>query len=282
MAESIKQIHSEIQEIAHNNRRDKVDQWLSPSDPSSNYNKALSARYQDSGRWFLQSDSYSTWKTEPSSFLWLHGIPGCGKTVLSSTIIEDLKRSKTETNYQPILYFYFDFTDINKQSLDNAIRSLISQLYKEKENVRKRLDILYSSSDDGRQQPTIESLCALFQSMVQEAGEVWVVLDALDECQKRNDYPAGGLLAWIESLRDSHMNIHLLITSRPEQDIEEAIAKIAWKEEIIPLQSDLIQDDIRRYIEERVRHSNGLSRWHKRLDIQRNIKDTLIEKANGM
>lgn len=31
--------------------------------------------------------------------------------------------------------------------------------------------------------------------MVQQAGEVWIILDALDECQTRKGYSAEGLLS---------------------------------------------------------------------------------------
>lgn len=78
------------------------------------------------------------------------------------------------------------------------------------------------------------------------------------------------------------MNVHLLVTSRPEQDIKETIDMWARKEDIIPLQSDLIGEDIRAYIEARVRDSEGLKRWKARLAIQEEIEATLIEKANGM
>jgi DNA replication protein DnaC len=64
--------------------------WLLPADPSTNFNRALGQRHHGSGQWFLEGKAYSAWKKEDNSFLWLYGIPGCGKTILSSIIIEDL------------------------------------------------------------------------------------------------------------------------------------------------------------------------------------------------
>ena len=57
----------------------KIREWLSPPDPSLNYDKALEQRQADTGLWFLESPDYSKWKIDPASFLWLYGIPGCGK-----------------------------------------------------------------------------------------------------------------------------------------------------------------------------------------------------------
>ena len=155
--------------------------WLSPPDPSVNLNKALEQHHPGSGQWFLGGSVYSAWKMERNSFLCLYGIPGCGKTILSSAVIEDLHKS--EASLQNVLYFYFDFTNIQKQFLKNAIRSLAYQLYSKRKNVRHYLDSLYSSCEGGKQQPLNDSLRTSFHNMIEQAGEVWIVLDALDECQ---------------------------------------------------------------------------------------------------
>ncbi|KAF2811530.1 HET-domain-containing protein [Mytilinidion resinicola] len=71
-------------------RLGKIRQWLSPPDPSLNYEKALKQRQADTGLWFLESDEFAKWKIDTGSFLWLHGIPGCGKTILSSIILQNV------------------------------------------------------------------------------------------------------------------------------------------------------------------------------------------------
>ncbi|ORY56389.1 uncharacterized protein BCR38DRAFT_505334 [Pseudomassariella vexata] len=259
---------------------EKLRNWLSPPDLSTNYNKALEQRNPGSGQWFLQIEAYKAWKREPNFFLWLNGIPGCGKTVLSSTVFENLE--KIEACSQNLLYFYFDFTNTEKHSFEKLICSLIHQLYYKSEKVRRYLDSPNSSFDNGRRRPSIDLLSTTLQNMLQQAGEVWIVLDALDECKTRKYYPTGGLLPWIRNLRDLQTNIHLLITSRPEQDIKETVEKLARNKDIISLQSDLIEDDICGYIRARVKQSEGLSRWHERPDMQSKIEATLVEKANGM
>lgn len=118
--------------------------------------------------------------------------------------------------------------------------------------------------------------------MIQQAGEVWVILDALDECRTLNEHRPWGLLPWIQRFQDSQMNCHILITSRPEQDIESAIKSRAREQDIIPIHSDLIEGDIRSYVHTRVKEHKGLNRWQSRPDIQTEIETTLIGKANGM
>jgi Cdc6-like AAA superfamily ATPase len=270
-----------MKEVVFTQKHGEIYRWLSPLDPSTNFNKALQQRQEGTGLWLLQSSPFTKWHSQQNSFLWLHGIPGCGKTILSSTIIKHLVDTHPD---QPLLYFYFDFTDAGKQTLDNLIRSLISQLYHKCKDTQKLLDSLFSSCDNGRRQPTCELLCKVFLQMINQAQEIYIVLDALDECRTRKGSLSEGLLAWIRSLSDlEQRNIHLLVTSRPEHDIEVVLRKRAQSDkDIVPIQSDLIEDDIRSYVHTRVRTGEGLKRWRSRTDVLDEIQRVLMEKAQGM
>jgi hypothetical protein len=185
---------------------------------------------------------------------------------------------------QLLLYFYFDFTDAGKQTLDNVIRSLISQLYHKRKDIQKLLNSLFSFCDKGLRQPTCESLCKVFLQMINQAQEIYIVLDALDECRTRKGPLSEGLLAWIQTLSDLEQgNVHLLMTSRPEHDIESVLRNLAQSEEnIVPIQSDLVHDDIRSYVHTRVRKGTGLKRWQSRPDVLNEIETQLMKKVNGM
>jgi Cdc6-like AAA superfamily ATPase len=279
--DNVHAISQDIKEVAFMQKHGEIYRWLSPSDPSTNFNKALQQRQEGTGLWLLESSPFTKWHSQQNSFLWLHGIPGCGKTILSSTIIKHLVDTHPD---QLLLYFYFDFTDAGKQTLDNAIRSLISQLYHKRKDTQKLLDSLFSSCDNGRSQPTCESLCKVFLQMINQTEEIYIILDALDECRTRKGPLSEGLLAWIQSLSDlKQRNVHLLVTSRPEHDIELVLRKLAEDEErIVPIQSDLIEKDIRRYVCTRVREGKGLERWQSRPDVLNEIEVQLMKKANGM
>jgi hypothetical protein len=54
--------------------RQKIYQWLSSPDPSSNHNAACKKRQPTTGAWFVRSDQFEEWKMGSNSFLWLHGI----------------------------------------------------------------------------------------------------------------------------------------------------------------------------------------------------------------
>ncbi|KAI0192278.1 hypothetical protein EV127DRAFT_468867 [Xylaria flabelliformis] len=278
--EDVKEVKTEIGGLRAETHFDHINKWLLPPDPSTNLNDALKLRHQGSGEWFLHHPAYSDWKCAGNSFLWLYGIPGCGKTILSAAIIADLATGELN---QCLLYFHFDFSDTRKQSFDMMLRSLLWQLYYNNTDVRSRLDSLYLFCCKRSQQPSLELLQAAFLDMIKKVQEVWIILDALDECPTRTEYPTGGLLSWIQNLHSSQVNTHLIITSRPEQDIEASIKSMARIQDIIPIQTDLVQEDIGAYVRARVREHGTLSeRWCGRSDIQDMIENTLKERANGI
>jgi hypothetical protein len=97
-------------------------------DPFTNHENALSKHELGTGSWFIESADFISWTTNPNSTLWIHGIPGAGKTILSSTIIENIKALRATKPSHKYIYFYFDFHDHHKQTVTGLLRSLIAQL----------------------------------------------------------------------------------------------------------------------------------------------------------
>lgn len=118
--------------------------------------------------------------------------------------------------------------------------------------------------------------------MIEQVKEAWIVLDALDECSTRKGGSTEGLISWISDIVNSEQrNIHLLVTSRQEQDILAEFDEWVDKSRVLVL-SELISSDIRSYVHTKVREGSGLKRWQSRQDVQDEIQGTLVTKANGM
>ena len=60
------------QRFTGNQLRQDLAKWLSPADPSVNFNTADQARHEGTAEWFIRSSGFKSWK-ESSSFLWIHG-----------------------------------------------------------------------------------------------------------------------------------------------------------------------------------------------------------------
>ncbi|KAH0277552.1 Pfs, NACHT and ankyrin domain protein, partial [Aureobasidium melanogenum] len=249
----------------------RVKDWLRPPDASINLVNASKLRHSDTGRWFLESSRYRWFKGTSGASLWLRGIPGCGKTVLSSTIIKDLQLNNQITG-TPMIYFFFSFSDEIKQTLDYMLRSLIYQLIGWDKSTRANLLKLFESSRDGREQPQTIQLVEIFNQMVSGSQDLIIVLDALDESKDRRD-----LLRWITS--SANQTCKFILTSRPERDIEECFVPWLSPNSTISLESDLVGDDIEAYVHYRLKEEAHLSRWKS---MHEEIVSTLVDKAAGM
>jgi hypothetical protein len=202
--------------------------WLKTSDPSTNHTSARRKHEPTTGTWFLQSTPFKTWKSAPKSLLWLHGIPGAGKTVLCSTIIEDVMN--LSGSRRQFVYFYFDFNDPQKKTVNGMLCSLILQLCvaPKREHLPPEVKELFSHCQEGNRQPNFESLRKTFSALTSSSSQTCIVMDALDECSELDL-----LIDFITQIFETSKHVNLLVTSRKEQVLVEGL------ERVMPVQIDL-------------------------------------------
>ncbi|EXF74490.1 pfs domain-containing protein [Colletotrichum fioriniae PJ7] len=280
---TMKDTHREVQELSAGDRFDKLRSWLSAPDPSIDQNKATNLHHSGTCQWFLESPKYLQWKTESRSAMWLHGLPGCGKTILSSRIITDLQHSGLVC-----LYFYFTFTDAKKQSMDMAVRSLMCQLYCQSKPAEVYLNSVFDSRANNLAQPDTNCLCSWFEAMVKETGEVWIVLDALDEwdtnheCQEGQALKNKGLLPWIKTILKSwESNFHIIFTSRDEKNIRKALEAIPENMQI-SVRNKHVDADIQSFIQTTIATWDDLCEWKDDQTSRQKVEKHLISHADGM
>ncbi|KAH7069938.1 hypothetical protein BKA63DRAFT_569533 [Paraphoma chrysanthemicola] len=253
---------------------DRVCSSLSAPDPSTNYQKALKQRQADTGLWLLQSVLFEDWKKRAASRLWLYGIPGCGKTILSSTIVENLLQH-CQDDLMVIVYFYFDFNDARKQDPELMLRSLLCQLLQHSATVPKGVDALLSN---GQRQPSAHALLEAIHQAAQEFTQIYIVLDALDECTQRKE-----LMDVLETVAKWQLaNVHLLMTSRKERDIESSLEIYVEDKDAVCLERDVVDKDIQLYVQQRLRDEKSLSKWNQDAIVRQEIEHALMRGARGM
>ncbi|EMD34303.1 hypothetical protein CERSUDRAFT_125486, partial [Gelatoporia subvermispora B] len=115
-----------VKELEDDNVARKHRSWLSPPDPSVNHNLALRSCSDGTGAWFTDGEVMGEWKTT-SSLLWIHGIPGSGKTILCTAIIEDIRRLCLIQQNCTLTYFYCDFQNAAKQNARGFLAHLLIQ-----------------------------------------------------------------------------------------------------------------------------------------------------------
>ncbi|SPO06915.1 uncharacterized protein DNG_09609 [Cephalotrichum gorgonifer] len=252
-----------------------IERWLDPPNTSTNINKARDLRHEGTGTWLLTSSVFDDWKAGRRPHLWLHALAGCGKTVLTATILENLEQSGTHTT----LAFFFDFSDVRKQTLDSLLRSLAFQLYPLGGEAARRLDHLFGSHDDGRKQPSTAALLDCVKSMIRVHDKVTIVLDALDECTTRRE-----LISWIRSFTTGSTfgNAQLIVTARPEQEFQREIPRYFGEESCLLLDKQAINADIRSYVTAQLAQLPGFVDLRLSQGLLERIRNKVGDGADGM
>jgi hypothetical protein len=252
----------------------KLHRWLSPPDPSTNANSARKLRHEGTGAWLLESRAFREWRSGSRRHLWLHGLSGCGKTVLSATVLDHLQASE-----HIVLNFFFDFNDAAKQTTDGMLRSLAYQLCRRNAQSDAHLQSLFQSCQDGRNQPTTSALLGVVRKMLGNYKSVYVVLDVLDESTTRPE-----LLRCLEDIisMPDLTHIQLLCTGRPEVEFVKDIPALIGEDSCVQLDRDAINTDIDTYVAERLDRSPRFTRWARYPKVLEQIRTTIGSKSDGM
>jgi hypothetical protein len=233
-------------------RRVEIAQWLSPPDPFSNHNAAVDNRRPDTGRWLLDSAELVEWRESEDSLLWLHGFAGCGKTILTSTAIENTRDYCKSRSDCAIALFYFDFSDVTKQKVYEMLCSLICQLYSQTTIEIPALEFLYERCSRIHKLG-VQDLLGVLRESISNFSNTFIILDALDESINREV-----LLPILEKIsRWGLKQLHMLITSRREPDIEQILDPLVTNS--ICIQNKLVDADIQLYIRDRLKKDAKLS-----------------------
>ena len=134
------------------------------------------------------------------------------------------------------------------------------------EDVRK----LYDSHKRSDTRPHDAELSERLGSIVSLFSRVYIVVDALDECDESNK-TRSSLLAHLRNL-DTH--VQLLFTSRP---LEETLP------DAVQFEVTAQEDDMRRYLGAQIKKESGLAKLcNDNRGLQEEILDKIIAKAGGM
>jgi hypothetical protein len=175
-------------------------------------------------------------------------------------------------------YFYFDFNDAQKQDPKLMLRSLLCQLVQRLVIIPKGVEALFSSCENGRREPPLHALLEVIRQAAREFTQVYLVLDALDECTQRSE-----LMDVLEKVAGWQLNnLHLLMTSRKERDIESSLEDYIEEEDTLCLQRDIVDKDIQLYVQQRLSRDKSLAKWNKDLAVRQEIEAALMRGARGM
>ena len=251
--------------------------WLAPQKYENDHYKedledARSLRYPGTCRWIEVRSEYENWirssSSSDQSLLWISAIPGAGKTVLASYLIDSIAQ-KNSNSAKNIFYFFFKTTDMDKNNPMAATKALVHQLLLCDDQERFFKKLQYSMETAAHPSAInfkpIWSLFCHYCSMLRDAT---IILDALDECTNIL-YLLPGLL----ELAEKH-KIRMVFTSRREPELVQKLAAVP----VLDMGPDDVADDIDAFVEYEVSQRAVLSD----LRVRPRILGILNARSKGM
>ncbi|ETS80318.1 hypothetical protein PFICI_07847 [Pestalotiopsis fici W106-1] len=210
-----------------------LTQKLEPPDYEADHQGASEQRYHESGSWFLREPLFLRWSTSqtlPNTTLYIHGMPGAGKTVLASKVISHLRNS-TSFSTARCLFFFFKHREDTKHSMTDMLRAVIVQLLTQDPTLVGASFEEYGSVSD-RQARSLTCLKSWAKMLLLSQRECHIILDGLDECPD-NGKPVSesiGILDWFlkEIMPETSAqgsSLRLLITGQRDGILDKALFK---------------------------------------------------------
>lgn len=217
----------------------------------------------------MESEEFKTWLDEKGKTLFCPGIPGAGKTIIASIVI-DFLRNKFQADDVGVAFMYCNYKSKQEQSFKDFMLSFIKQLVQERPILPVEVQTLHQHHSGKGTRPSIDEVTDVLRSLLASYSRVFLVIDALDECAKSDREQ---LLETLAKVR-FQVQMNLFATSRPLPDI------VAYFHGNVSLEIRAKEEDVRRYLEN---HILKLPSFVARnLGLQNEIATQIINVVDGM
>ncbi|PLB46001.1 hypothetical protein P170DRAFT_512600 [Aspergillus steynii IBT 23096] len=161
-----------------------------------------------SGKSILESPTFKEWRAKQIRELWYLGMPGAGKSVMASIIIESLSEHQRDCKDDPgstrVAYMYLNYKE--PYALEELLGSIIRQIIIDDQEHPSPLVELWKHCNYGKNRPPLTGLIKVLKQLLLDRP-AYIVIDALDEypLEKRRD---------LMNKLGEFENIYILVTSR--------------------------------------------------------------------
>jgi ankyrin repeat protein len=167
----------------------------------------------DTCHWFKSHSAYSQWKKLSKGALVISTPPGCGKSVLSRSLVHELRAAVPSD--EVVLHFFFKDVELQNQATF-ALCSILHQLF------TRRGDLILPLRDDIEQSNAASlqaNLTTLWSMFVRSIADIKVIciLDGLDECEPNSAKLFIDFI--VEYLHQPFGNAKFIVTCRPYEEI---------------------------------------------------------------
>ena len=267
----------QLEEAKKQNIHRQILEAIPSVDTTLKHKKLQSLRYPGTGSWIFEDGIFREWRNSAqSSMICCHGIPGCGKTVLASTIIDELQILSPKVQ---VIYYYCDYSDKRTLQTDRIFGTLLKQFFLNglvPEEIEARIPHNYI---EGRQMLGSSELIDLICLAVKSSSPTFMVFDGLDECEKEIRQLTIDMFCHLSRLSDAVVKTLILCRDEDQLLSLRALQGIP-RIRITPL---ALEGDIKSFVTGSVRSriQSGELRM-RNPDLENEIVTELVSKAHGM
>jgi len=265
------QYQEDQKQRAMNQEQQAILDWLTSADYSPQQNNFLKERQAGTGQWLLDSSQFNNWVETTKQTLFCPGIPGAGKTILTSVVVEELSTRFHNDSSIVVAYIYCNFKRQIEQTLENLLASLLKQLAQSRPSLLESVKSLHDRCRARKAQPSVDDISSVLQSVAAEYLRVFILIDALDECRAHDCRTQ--MLSKLSDLQNK-CGTNLFITSR---SIPEIIEKFK-QDPSLEIRAN--EHDVWRYINGHISHLPSCVRNSP--DLQQEIKTRIVKAVDGM
>jgi hypothetical protein len=256
----------------HDPEHDTILNWLTGIDYAPQQNDYIRRRQPGTGQWLLDSAEFQTWLCTGKQTLFCPGIPGAGKTILTSIVVDDLcKRFRNDMTIG-ITYIYCNFRRRDEQKIEDLLANLLKQVAQGQSPLPRSVKDLYAQHKAKRTRPSFDEISRTLYSVAAMYSRVFIFVDALDEYQA-SDGSLGRFLSEIFNVQ-AKTGANVFATSRSIPEITKVF------EGSITLEIRASDDDVQRYLGEKMSHLRPFV--SKNFTLQEEVKSEIIKAADGM
>ncbi|KAH7070225.1 hypothetical protein FB567DRAFT_633870 [Paraphoma chrysanthemicola] len=251
-------------------QRLKVLNWLTKADHIAKHDDVFNKRQLGTGKWFMRSDPFTTWRNTKGHTLFCPGLPGAGKTVLTSIVVEHLKGQIQRHLPVGVAFLYCEASRSEEQTLHTLVAVLVKQLGDYQGRLHTSVKDLYDACEPSR--PSFEKLVKCLHAVSSGFSRVFILVDALDECDDLHG-TRKDLITQLYKLQ-TECAVNVLATSRSEIQFTKTFKKSL----ILEIRAQ--DEDVEQYLEAQLSTVSDFARVDQSLRDE--IKVKITESIDGM
>ncbi|KAG2011570.1 ankyrin repeat domain-containing protein 50, variant 2 [Coprinopsis cinerea AmutBmut pab1-1] len=223
-------------------------------------------RTAGTGMWLLESRLYREWKKSKGGIIWWMGIPGAGKTVMASAIVDDLLPLENDPERTCVLFVYSRYNE--PLAITDILKALVKQCIERNTDLAAIVESFYDQYTLEETEPSVDELVILLQTLECHFDRVYYVIDGVDEALVDVQFD---LIQVINKLQGN-----IILTSRPLDELSEDLKHAVF------CKITAHDRDIGLLMEEKLQRYKALRRILDKNNCREEVLKSIAEKAQGM